>query len=148
MNWLMRFSYWVNRVMAGRYGSDQLNIGLMAAYLILVLIANTTRLAILSFLAPLLLLWSIYRMFSKNISRRYQENVWFLNRWNRVVYWFRQSSGRFESWRSRTLSRMNDKKTHRYYRCPKCKNTLRVPKGKGRIVITCPVCKTEFTRKT
>lgn len=148
MNWLMRFNYWVNRMMAGRYGSDQLNLALVVAYFLLILLANLTRLPLLSYLALGLLVWAFYRIFSRNISRRYQENAWFLARWRRVSGWFRQSSGRFESWRGKTLYRMNDKKTHRYYRCPNCKNTLRVPKGKGRIVITCPVCRTEFVKKT
>lgn len=148
MNWLMRFSYWLNRLMAGRYGSDQLNIGLMVAYFLMVFLANLLRLPVLSYLALLLFVWSVYRVFSRNIPARYRENAVFLKYWGRVRDWFRRSSQRFESWRSRTLYRMNDKKTHRYYRCPNCKNTLRVPKGKGKIVITCPVCRTEFIKKT
>lgn len=147
MNWFMRFSYWYSRMMAGRYGSDQLSIGLMGAYFLLVLLARIARLPILSYLALALLIWGIYRIFSRNISRRYRENAVFLKYWNRTVQWFRTASSRFESWRGRTLYRMNDKKTHRYFRCPNCKNTLRVPKGKGKIVITCPVCHTEFTKK-
>lgn len=135
-------------MMAGRYGSDQLNIGLMVAYLLLIFLANLLRLPLLSTLALVLLIWGIFRIFSRNVSKRYQENAVFLKYWRKIVQWFRQSSYRFESWRSRTLNRMNDKKTHRYYRCPHCKNTLRVPKGKGKIVITCPVCHTEFTKKT
>ncbi|OCN01540.1 hypothetical protein A7X67_18365 [Clostridium sp. W14A] len=134
--------------MAGRYGSDQLSIGLMAAYLLLIFIANLLRLPLLSYLALALLVWGLYRIFSRNISKRHQENAVFLRFWNRILQWFRTSSSRFESWRSKTLYRMNDKKTHRYYRCPKCNNTLRVPKGKGKIVITCPVCHTEFVKKT
>lgn len=148
MNWLMRFSYWVNRVMAGRYGADQMTFGLMIAYFVLVFLARLLRLPILSVLALLLLVWGLYRIFSRNISRRYRENEAFLRHWRRVRDWFAQSSRKFENWRSRTLARMNDRKTHRYYRCPKCGSTLRVPKGKGKIAIVCPVCRTEFVRKT
>lgn len=134
--------------MTGRYGSDQLSIGLMIGYLLLVFIARITRLPFLAYLALALLVWDVYRIFSRNISRRYQENAVFLKYWHRIVQWFRTASGRFERWRGQTLYRMNDKKTHRYFRCPNCKKTLRVPKGKGKIVITCPVCRTEFTKKT
>ena len=148
MDFLTRFFYWVQRKMAGRYGSDQLNLGLIVAYLILLLLARLLGLPILSFLGLLLLLWGLYRMFSRNLSARYRENAVFLKYWRRVTDWFRGSSQRFESWRSRTLYRMNDKKTHRYYRCPNCGSTLRVPKGKGKIAITCPVCRTEFIKKT
>lgn len=148
LNWLMRFTYWYNRVMAGRYGSDQLSIGLIVAYFLLNFLANIFHVAILAYFAMAVLIWGIYRIFSKNISSRYRENAVFLKYWHRFLQGFRTSSGRFESWREKTLYRMNDKKTHRYYRCPNCKNTLRVPKGKGKIVITCPVCHTEFIKKT
>ncbi len=148
MNWLMRFNNWYNRAMAGRYGADQLNIGLIVFYFLLIALARLLRLPILSFLALLLLVWGIYRIFSRNIPKRQKENAVFLKYGYGLVQWFRTSSARFESWRSKTLNRMNDKKTHRYYRCPNCKSTLRVPKGKGKIVITCPVCHKEFTKKT
>ena len=148
LNFLMRLTYWYNRVMAGRYGSDQLNIAIIVAYFLLNFLANIFRNAIISYLAIALLIWGFYRMLSKNISQRYRENAVFLKYWHGFLQWFRTSSGRFERWRERTLSRMNDKKTHKYYRCPNCKNTLRVPKGRGKIVITCPVCHTEFIKKT
>ena len=147
LNWPMRFLYWVQRMMAGRYGGDQLNLGLMIAYFVLIFLARLFRLPILFLLAPLLPIWGVYRIFSRNISARCRENAVFLQSWGRVRDWFRRSLQRFENRRNRTLYRMNDKKTHRYFRCPNCKSTLRVPKGRGKIAITCPVCRTEFIKK-
>ena len=130
MNWLRRF-------MAGRYGVDQLSIALLVFYLLLALVGQFTRLPVLTWLAllPLLLCW--FRVFSRNSSKRYQENCVFLKYWNPVTLWFRNQKARFR-----------DRKTHRYFKCHNCSNTLRVPKGRGKIQITCPVCRKEFIRKT
>ena len=77
-----------------------------------------------------------FRMFSRNISARAQENGAFLNLWRRVKGFFTGLSARLRD------------RQHRYYRCPQCRQQLRVPRGKGKIVITCPRCRHEFTRKT
>jgi ribosomal protein L37AE/L43A len=52
------------------------------------------------------------------------------------------------SWLKKTRNRLKDAKTHRYFSCPNCKQSLRLPKGKGKIIIICPKCKTEFKGKT
>ena len=129
MNWLRNF-------MAGRYGGDQLNIALIVLYLILAVIAQITQLWIIWILEILLLAFCIFRILSRNVERRYRENIQFLKLWNPIKGWFQSC-----------MIRVKDK-THRYDHCPKCRNTLRVPKGKGKICITCPVCKTEFIKKT
>ena len=64
-------------------------------------------------------------------------NRMFLNLWKMIKKWFKLH-----------FSKLRDIRTHKYFSCPKCKNNLRVPKGKGEIVITCPVCKTRFDAKT
>ena len=130
MNWLRNF-------MAGRYGMDQLSVALLVFYLLFAFVGQAARLPLLTWLAliPLLLCW--FRIFSRNISKRYQENSMFLKFWNPVMQWFRGQKSRFR-----------DRKTHRYFKCPNCSNTLRVPKGRGKIQITCPVCRKEFIRKT
>lgn len=122
--------------MAGRYGGDQLNIALMILYLVLAIAAQITGLWVLWIVEVLLLVYCFYRILSRNVEKRYQENLRFLKLWNPVKLWF-------QGIRNRSAD-----KAHRYYHCPKCKNTLRVPKGKGKICITCPVCKTEFIKKT
>ena len=133
----MQLLAWFRRVMAGRYGGDQLMIGSVVLYMLLSVVAQLTRFYPLMLLAYVLLAWCIFRIFSRNISRRYQENQFFLKYWNRVRDWF-----------SGVKRRVQDQKTHRYYKCPNCSNTLRVPRGRGKIQITCPVCGKQFVKKT
>lgn len=148
MNGLNRFTLWLNRVMAGRHGADQLTFALLIFYCILITVSRAAAFFWLSFVALALLVWCFYRIFSRNQAARWKENEQFLRFWRSIVGWFR-TCGRHISRTFRNLStRFAERKTYRYYHCPKCKNTLRVPKGKGKIAITCPVCGTEFIKKT
>ena len=82
-------------------------------------------------------MYNIFRMFSKNTAARYKENVAYLKVKNRVVGWY-----------ANLRRRIRESKTHRFYKCPTCKTTVRVPKGKGKIRITCPKCGASFVRKS
>ncbi len=121
----------LRRFMAGRYGSDQLGrwlLGLAVVLILLGMIGNrtgSTVLAGLSLLAYVPLIWSIFRMYSRNIEARRRENAAL----------------------QRFLTRLRDR-DHRYYHCPKCRQTVRVPRGRGRINIRCPKCGEQFIKKT
>ncbi len=128
---------WLQKMMYGRYGTDQLNIALLIFSMLLTLVIQLIGIPWLSLLPLCLLIICFVRMFSRNIPRRYQENNQFLKLWNPVKSWF-----------SLQRRKWKDRKTHRYYKCPKCSRILRVPKGKGKICITCPGCRTEIIRKT
>ncbi len=84
-----------------------------------------------------LLGYELFRMFSRKIGNRRMENQRFLGIRRKIVKWFKLM-----------YSKIRDMRTHRYFSCPGCKNSLRVPKGRGDVTITCPVCKTKFDRKT
>ena len=127
----------LRRFMYGRYGTDQLNIALVIAAMVISLISRIFGSFWGQLPAYLILIWVIVRMMSKNRAARMKENAVFLKLWNPIAKWFRLQ-----------YNRLRDIKTHRYFTCPNCKNTLRVPKGKGEITITCPVCKTHFDKKT
>ena len=129
MNWLRRF-------MMGRYGNDQLNVALMIFSLLILILGQVLRFSPLVWVAVILLVLCYARMFSRNTSRRYGENMKFIKFWNPIRNWFLGIRARGKD------------KTHRYYKCPKCKLRVRVPKGKGKIKITCPSCKTSFIKKT
>ena len=77
------------------------------------------------FLSYALMIWAIFRALSRNTYKRYQENRTFLL----------------------FFDRLKDR-NNRYFDCPKCRQTVRVPRGKGKISITCPRCKEKFVRKT
>lgn len=148
MNWMARISLWLNKVMYGRHGGDQLSVAMLVLYCVLLIFSNIFRSPILFILAAAVLIWSLWRMLSRNHEQRWKENAWFLKWWSPVWNWMRSISSRFKAAQDFATMKARDRDVCRYYKCPKCKNTLRVPKGKGKIVITCPVCHTEFTKKT
>lgn len=127
----------------GRYGIDTLGYFLVIASMVISLSSSFVGLFsnIASFviwvLSYLCLGWAIFRMLSRNIYARRNENQKFLGFWKPVKKWFKLQ-----------YNRAKDIRTHKYFACPSCKNNLRVPKGRGEITVTCPVCKTKFDRKT
>lgn len=137
MNWLQKF-------MMGRYGVDQMNIGVLIFSMVCTFTASLTRWLLLSILGTALLAYGVFRMFSRNVSARSKENQKFLVFWNKVKgIWYK-----IKDWFSGKKRRFADRKTHCCFSCPKCKRKLRVPKGKGKIEISCPICGTKFIKKT
>lgn len=123
--------------MAGRYGVDELSKFLNIVLLVLLILSIFIRSGILYLLALGILIYSYFRMFSKNISKRYEENQKFVNfRYRSVVKW------------NNFKKRFAQRKEYRFYHCPQCKQTVRVPRGRGKICITCPKCRTEFVKKS
>ena len=117
------------RFMEGRYGNDKLNmlllgISLGAMLVDLFLPVGIFKL-ILWILSYGLVIWAICRTLSRNIYKRYEENRKYLQ----------------------FCEQLKDRQ-HRYYNCPKCRQRVRVPRGKGKIAITCPRCRERFIRKT
>ena len=126
----------LRRFLSGRYGTDQLCIALVIVSMAIALIGRIAESFFVQIPAYLLLIWALVRSTSRNFAARRHENEIFMRFWSPVEKWFRLQKNRFR-----------DRKTHRYLVCPKCRNTLRVPKGRGEITITCPVCKERFDRK-
>lgn len=125
------------RFMQGRYGADELSRVLNAVALVLLLISVFVRNGIIYWLAIALIIYETFRMFSKNVSRRYQENQHYLNYRYKVIAKIDKYKKRFQQ-----------RKIYRFYKCPQCRQTVRVPRGRGRICITCPKCRTEFVKKS
>ena len=126
--------------MAGRNGNDQFNIFLLVVDLILLLAAGVLSKSIGRFLYPvvLLLLGYIYfRMFSRNIYKRRDENGKYIRFKLRISSWFRV---RHERWVQR--------RDYKFFTCPSCRTTLRVPRGHGRIKIVCRKCGSSFMGKS
>jgi len=123
--------------MVGRYGPDHLNIAMVIISLVLYLIHGITRFAPVMYLSYAILALALFRMLSRNISRRRAENDRFVRYW-----WPVQTRAK------RLAANIRSRKTHKFFSCPSCSNTLRVPKGKGKLQITCPKCGERFTKKT
>lgn len=126
----------LQRFMWGRYGNDRFNQFLMIMTLIC-LTLSFFGLRIFYVLSLVLLVCVYYRMFSKNMSKRSAENQWYLKKEMQVRGWWQQKKKAFAQ-----------RKEYKIYKCPKCRQKLRVPRGKGRIAIRCRKCGEEFIRKT
>ena len=85
----------------------------------------------------ILLIWMYYRMFSKNIRKRCEEERMYMDTKEKVVRFCKGDK-----------SVISDSKTHKIYRCPHCRQKIRVPRGKGKIEITCPSCRSKFIKRT
>lgn len=125
------------RFMQGRNGMDELGQALNVVILVLLILAIFTRIHLFYSFALLLMLYMYFRIFSKNIPKRYKENQKFRNfRYDMAI----KRNNMKKEWQQR--------KIYRFYRCPVCKQKVRVPKGRGKICITCPKCRTEFVKKS
>jgi DNA-directed RNA polymerase subunit RPC12/RpoP len=124
---------WLRRMMTGRYGADQLGTFM----LVLCLVLSFVPVLPVKIVSWVLILLVLLRMFSKNVYRRRAENDRFLKIWYPIKNWF-----------VRLFRPRPDAKTHKRFRCPKCRQELRVPRGKGKIVVTCPKCGHKMTKRT
>ena len=127
--------------MAGRYGNDKLNQFMMALFLgcavLNLFVRNAYASTVLNSWECLLILLVYIRMFSRNISKRYAENQKYLALENRLRRFFGQK---------RYL--MQQRKEYHIYKCPGCKQKIRIPRGKGKISIRCPKCGEEFIKNS
>lgn len=126
--------------MAGRNGNDALNRFLLVLILALMLLSLFLPSGIRSityFLTIAILGYSYFRMFSRDLYKRQTENAWYWEKRSRVVSSFRLLK---ERWVQR--------KDYRFFSCPSCRTTLRLPRGKGQIKIVCRKCGSSFVRKT
>lgn len=127
----------IARFMAGRYGVDQLNRFLLAAALACMVVSILFRNGFFNLAAIVWLVLSYYRMLSKNHNARYKENAVYLKYSAKVKGFFK-----------RQVSYVKQSKDFHIYKCPSCKQKIRIPRGKGKISITCPKCKAEFVKKS
>lgn len=128
--------YRMMRFMQGRYGNDRLNHDLSVGALIFMILGILFGRAF-STIGFAMLLWCYFRMLSRNRQARYQENLLYMQKTEGLRRWFQQKKVQFS---------LRD--TYRYYHCPMCRQQVRVPKGRGKIQITCPKCKYQFIKKS
>ena len=123
--------------MAGRYGADQLSRFLLGVVVVCLVVNLFTRWQAL-YLASLVVLGVCYfRMFSKNYAKRSAENQRYL-----------EATGNVRGWFTKRRNRIAQSKDYHIYKCPSCGQKIRIPRGKGRICITCPKCGREFEKKS
>lgn len=125
------------RFMIGRYGTDQFNRFMSIVALIFLIVSIFIRGNILYLLAIVLIGITYFRAFSKNGNKRYEENCLYL-KYSAKIRWFFQKQKNY----------LKQSKEYHIYTCPSCKQKIRIPRGKGKINITCPKCKTEFVKRS
>ena len=130
------FMRFLQRFMYGRYGSDQLNLFLLVVYLLCWFLSLFARLWILRYVGLVAILLALFRILSRNLDRRRAENAKFLKLVRPVTQWIALR---------RTIHR---DKEHCYFKCPNCGQRLRVPRGKGKITVTCRACGNTFQEKS
>lgn len=139
-NFFARLGDSIRRFMIGRYGMDDLNRFLYWSFIVLFILELIIPVrpvkSVLSWVTLFILIWETFRMFSKNIPKRYAENLKFLDLTAGLRRTMRINRRKF-----------NDRKDYRYFKCPGCGQEVRVPKGKGHIRITCPKCGRSFEKK-
>lgn len=119
--------------MVGRYDQDQLGRFITSLALVLLIINLFVKKASLPTVALVLIIYSYYRIFSRDINARYRENQKFLDRVEPLRRKVFTSKNRYEN-----------RKTYKYIKCPSCKLKMKVPRGKGKIRVTCKSCGNKF----
>lgn len=127
----------LQQFMVGRYGNDEFTLFLSIAGLILGLLANFKYLGFLYYIGAILIFFGLFRSLSKNYNARRKELNWYL-------LWSTKPKAEIKL----LINRIQERETHRYFKCKNCKAVLRVPKGRGKIEITCPKCKAKVIKKT
>ena len=123
-----KFRQWLQKFMMGRYGSDRLNmviLGVGVAMALISLFLPAPANLVLTIIYYDLTIWAIFRCFSRDTYKRFEENRKFMS----------------------LVDRIKDRE-HKHFNCPRCRQPVRVPRGKGKIAITCPRCKERFIRKS
>lgn len=123
--------------MQGRYGVDDFSRFLITASIILILLAGIIKNNFVNVAALAIVGFAYYRILSKNHFRCSVQNQKYLRLKNKVT-------GRIKMYRDIIKQR----KTHHIYKCPNCKQRLRIPKGKGKVEITCPKCSAKFKKRS
>ena len=142
MNFFQRIGNALSRFMYGRNGVDRLGLTMIWAALLLDIVNMLLRekpvvSGITGLVSGVLLFTALFRMFSRNLEKRRAENTRFMEK----VWW--PVSRRMAGARQQRMD-----KEHRYFTCHRCGAVCRVPRGKGRIVITCPRCGGEIHGKS
>ena len=126
----------LQRFMWGRYGNDNLNQFLLAVAFVSLIISFFGG-GLFYLVATVVMAVAYFRMFSRNIAKRSAENHQYLKQRMKVRGIF-----------AKKKKELGQRKTYHIYRCPNCKQKIRVPRGRGRIAISCRKCGNEFVKKS
>ena len=136
MSFMQKVRDGLRRLMVGRRGPDELSLALLVAGVVLSMLSSITRIGLFYLVSLVAYGFSIYRMFSRKIEKRYAENAKFLTLWR--------------GWRSslkQFINRAKNMRKYKYYKCPQCHAWLRLPRKVGEVTVTCGKCHSSFKQK-
>ena len=136
MSFWEKFKNSFRRFMTGRNGADELSFAMLIAALVLMLITSCTGIAFFNLLSMILYVWCIFRMFSRNTSKRYEENRRFVEQRQKLKI------SASQSW-----VRLKNIRKFKYFKCPECHALLRLPRKVGEVTVTCGKCRHAFKKK-
>ena len=122
--------------MRGRYGGDKLSLTLLFTGIACSMVTSFTQITIFYYVGLALYFIALFRMFSRNISRRALENQKFLMFFSKIATVVRQF-----------FVRLKNSRKYKYFRCPQCGVRLRLPRKVGEVTVTCSKCKNQFRKK-
>ena len=129
-DFLYRLRWKIQRFMQGRNGVDELNRFLLYLVLALYVLSVILRSGILYYISFVGLIYSLYRALSKKLYVRREENR------------------KFVTWLETTRIKMEQRKDYKIFKCKGCGRNIRVPRGKGKIEVTCPMCGRKTIHRT
>ncbi len=124
-----RFANW----MRGRNGADELSMAIVVLSALLLVINLFAHTRFLPFIALALALYACWRDSSKNLAARRKENRAFLKLLGPAAQWIKNPR-----------ATMDERRSYKHLTCPSCGQQMRVPRGKGKMRVTCPKCKNKF----
>ena len=125
----------LRRFMQGRYGVDELAIFLIGLSVLGMFLSRLVNNYSLYYMGLVLMIWSYFRVFSKNIYKCTSQNQKYLKLKAKATKPFEKQINLFKQ-----------RKTHHIYSCPNCKQKIRIPKGRGKVEVTCPKCHKKFSK--
>ena len=126
----------LRKFMIGRRGADELSLALLITGLALSMLTTITRIGLFYLVGLVAYGLSLFRMFSRNIEKRYAENMKFLGVWRKA----RSSVKQF-------VNRLKNMRKYKYFKCPKCHSRLRLPRKVGEVTVTCGKCRHAFKQR-
>ncbi len=134
---LQRFAVKIQQFMVGRYGNDRFTLFLLIFSMIFTFLGNFKPIRFLYFIGLAIIVYALFRTMSKNYEARRKELDWYLA-------WSQKPRAELKL----LGNKLRDNKTHKYFKCKGCRTVLRVPKGRGKIEVTCPKCRAKAIKKT
>ena len=123
--------------MYGRYGTDRLSLALVAGGFVCYTLYVFTRWRVLYLFSLVLYGIALFRTLSRNTGKRRAENQKFMNLWYKLKNKWIGLKADFE-----------ERKTYKHFKCPRCGQKIRIPRGRGKIEICCPKCTNRFIKKS